>query len=80
MAGFPFGAHDEDQATDYTPVACLKSGGQTQWLVSVPVPQKSFPAHIFSNLVLEAMPRSLLSVDVQPDFLLAVRNGHIPFR
>ena len=26
------------------------------------------------------MPRSLLSVHVQPDFLLAVRNGHIPLR
>ncbi len=80
MSGLPFGAHNGDQATDYTLIACPKSGGQTQFLVSVPVPQERFPAHVFSNLVFEAMPRSLLSVDVQPDFLLAVKNGHIPFR
>ena len=35
---------------------------------------------MFFNFVFEAVPRSLLPVHVQPDFLLAVRNGHIPLR
>ena len=53
MAGLPFGAHDEDQATDYMPAACPKSGGQIQFLASFSVPQKRFLAHVFPNLVLE---------------------------
>ena len=32
------------------------------------------------RLVFPAMPQSLLPVHVQPDFLLAVWNGHISFR
>jgi hypothetical protein len=45
-----------------------------------PFRRKDSRPMFFLNLEFEAMPRSLLSVNVQPDFLLAVRNGHIPFR
>ena len=40
MTDFTFGVHDETHTAHYTLSALPKSGGQTQFLVSVPVPQK----------------------------------------
>ena len=80
MTGVPCGARDDELTAQYTLSAFTKSGGQTQIPAPAPLRSKDSRPMNYSNLVFEAMLRSLLPVHVQSDLLLPIWNGHIPLR